>query len=240
MPESALSQSVEQLEVTLDGPQMNDFNYRPVPPLAPAAMVLGICSVIGLISEFALIFGIFGTVLGAICIVRIRRAHGELGGKWLASIGFALSFVFLASGSTLHAYNFATEVPEGHRRVNFYSDISQKGFVVEDGVQQLHPDLRALDGQKIFVKGYMYPTRQTEGLRGFLLVKDSEKCCFGGEPQLSDMIGVRMDEGLSVTFRAGLVSVGGVFRVRDNRGAGPLDPLFELEGSYFSRARTSF
>ena len=240
MSESALSQSVEQLEVTLDSPQRGDFNYQPVPPLAPAAMVLGICSAIGLISEFALIFGIIGTILGAVCIVRIRRARGELGGKWLALSGFALSFLFLASGSTLHAYNFATEVPEGHRRVNFYSDISQKGLVVEDGTTQLHPDIRALDGQKIFLKGYMYPTRQTEGLTAFLLVKDSEKCCFGGQPEISDMIGVRMDEGLSVNFRAGLVSVGGVFRVRDSRSADPLDPLFELEGTYFSRARTSF
>ena len=53
--------------------------------------------------------------------------------------------------------------------------------------------MKALDGQRIFIKGYMYPTKELEGLNSFLLVKDTGQCCFGGNPAITDMIMVTME-----------------------------------------------
>ena len=75
-------------------------------------------------------------------------------------------------------------------------------------------------GQKIFIKGYMYPTQDTRGLKTFLLVKDNAQCCFGGNPKINDMILVTMQNGKGVDYHQGLLmSVGGVFHCQ--RSSGP-------------------
>jgi hypothetical protein len=185
--------------------------------------------------------GLLGVVLGAVCLRQIRKADGGLSGKPLALVGFLLSLAFFVSGSTLHAYTIATEVPEGYRRVNFAYDISKKGFVTKDGQQNFHPDVQALNNEKIFVKGYMYPTGQTEGLTDFLLVKDNQQCCFGGQPALTDMIYVQMEEGKMARYSTGLVAVAGVFHTQSSvKGPADLTPVYALDAVYCARAKSGF
>src|SRR5262245_54647770 len=83
-----------------------DFDYHPVPPLAPITLFLGICGIAGLIGLPALSIGVAGIVTGLLCLWQIRRAEGELGGAVLAKIGLFLSVLFLVSGSALHAYTY--------------------------------------------------------------------------------------------------------------------------------------
>ncbi len=217
-----------------------EYDYRPLTPLAPVTLVLGLCSLLATVAISALAISLAGVLVGLWCLVRIRRSDGELGGKRLALVGWLLSLMTLFGGSALHAYIIATEVPEGYRRVNFTQEIAAKKPVVEDGVARVHPDVRKLDGERIFVKGYMYPTKQLEGLDAFILVKDNQQCCFGGQPALTDMILVRMRDGLTVDYLQGLVAVGGVFQTHDLSRGGALQPVYELEGEYFGPARTQF
>lgn len=248
MTQPAVPQSANQIDpvsVRLGEPTRNEipkeFNYRPVPVLAPVSLFLGICSFLSVLTLLGVGIAMFGTVLGAVCLWRIRQSAGELSGKSLALIGFLLSLLFLVSGSSLHAYTIATEVPEGFRRVNFYHDVSKKGFVYATGVSDFHPDVKALDDEKIFIKGYMYPTRQTQNLTSFLLVKDNEKCCFGGQPSLTDMILVEMQDGKTVDFSPGLVSVAGIFHTqRAAEGPADLSPVYAINGIFCEPARTAF
>ena len=137
-----MSQTIQRAVPT--APQ-NEFDYRPVPVLAPVSLVIGICSSIGLLTLFALPMALIGATLAAICLIQIRRSDGALGGGLLAAAGFALSVLFFVSGSCLFAYNFSTEVPEGYRRVNFPREISMKRFIIESGGRQgLHPDVKPL------------------------------------------------------------------------------------------------
>lgn len=233
-----MPQTVEQVS-TENNELGNQFDYRPVPPLAAITAVLGVISLLALITEFALPFALIGVVLGILAKRQISRSDGAYSGIWLVRGGLVLCALCLCGGSVFHAYVYATEVPEGYVRVSFVRDISKKGFSTIDGRQDFHPDVKALDGKKLFLKGYMYPDGRTEGLRQFILCRDSGECCFGGKPELTDMIFINIPDGVPpATFFDGLVSVAGAFRVApDLRRAGELKPAYRIDASLCEAAR---
>lgn len=240
-----MSQTLDQLEPSAMRPAsvepgFNEFAYKPIPPLAPVSALLGVCALSGLLSPLGLVFAVFGFFLGLLAIRQIQRAEGDLGGRKLASLGVVLSAVLLVSGTGLHVYWYQTEVPEGYQRISFGADISKKGFVVEDGEGRAHPDIAALEGKPLFLKGFMYPEQNPDGISSFILCRDNGECCFGGQPKLTDMIKVKLTEGLTARYSAHMVSVAGVFRLRDLRKSGNLEPAFELDAMHFGPAKTSY
>jgi len=257
MSQTALSQSIETTggSSTAPGPAPSapfpetldvtefegraDFDYRPVPIAAPVTLFLGFCSFLGFFTMIGLGIGLFGTLLGLICLYRIRQAKGDLGGEWIALVGTVLAVVCLVGGASWHSFNIATEVPEGFERINFSRDISKKGFAPVNGQIAIHPDVAALDGKEVFIKGYMYPEKRTKGLKEFLLVKDSDKCCFGGQPNLNDMIMVTMEGDVTVDHLSGLVSVAGVFHTAPTKGPAG-EALYSLRASHFERSRSNY
>jgi len=232
-----MAQVLEQVAV-----RNNEFSYRSVPVLAPVTLLTGFLSLAGLITEFALPIALAGCVTGVMAVRQIKRSPDEFTGGLIAKAGLLLSLLCLLSGSALHAYAYATEVPEGCRRVNFAFDISKKEFVFEEGVgTAFHPDVKALDGQKIFLKGYIYPEEKLEGIRRFILCKDSGDCCFGGQPKLTDMIEVVVPENVpAVRYDQRLVSVAGTFRLRNLNRAGNLSPAYEMEALQVEVARNIY
>jgi hypothetical protein len=240
-----MSQTLDQLEASAVQPSsaeptIDEFAYKSIPPLAPVSALLGICALSGLLSPLGVLFAIFGAVLGFVALHQIDRSEGNLSGRKLAIVGTLTSAVLLVSGVAVHVYWFQTEVPPGYQRISFGLDISKKGFVMEDGQGRVHPDIAALEGKSLFVKGYMYPGTQLEDLSTFLLCRDNGDCCFGGQPKLTDMIKVKMTGDLKAHHMQHLVSVAGVFRLRDLRKAGNLEPAFELEATHFGIAKTSY
>ncbi len=236
---TAVSSSANPARSTEIERGFDEFAYKPISPLAPVSLLLGICALSGLLSVLGLIFGLFGFALGWVCLQQIKRADGGLGGLKLARSGVFLSAILFVSGLGLHIYWYQTELPEGYQRVNFSQDISRKGFVIEDNRPRMHPDVQALDGQKLFVKGYMYPIGQEQGLTDFILCRDNGQCCFGGQPKLTDMIKVKMETG-TATYSTGMVSVAGVFRLRDLSRAGNMEPAYELDAKHFGLAKTTY
>ena len=220
----------------------NEFGYRPVPLLAPLSFFLGLLSALGFLGLLVVPIGLVGIVVGAVCILRLRKFRGEYGGMWLAVSGFLMSLVFFASSAGIWAYGYRTEVPEGYRRLNFTEDVSNKGFVVVKGNPDIfNPDVKALDGQKVFIKGYMYPTNETRNLKTFLLVKDNAQCCFGGNPKINDMILVTMKTAKGADYHQGLLmSVGGVFHCQKSTGPAGLTPVYAIDGTLAEGARTIF
>jgi len=217
------------------------FEYVPMPVIAPVAGVLGVCSLIAFLGLFGILLAGIGIVVGLLASWKVYRSHGDLSGMKPALSGLLLSLFSAVGGTALMVYNYQHEVPEGFQRVSFAQDISDNAFVVEDGVKDLHPDLKALVGQPIFVKGFMYPTGKEYGLTELLLLKDSGQCCFGRQPALQDMIGVRMKDGVDVDYYGGRVSVAGTFKINpEYRGQESLEPLFLLETEFFNKAKTAF
>lgn len=213
--------------------------YRPVPVSAVVAIVLGVLSAIALLGLTGAIVAILGILVGAYSLIRIVLSRGDLGGKVPAALGLVLSTGFLVAGIAYQVHLYRTEVPEGFQRVSFSNDLSAKGFVYTQEGIALHPDLEPLVGQKLFLKGYMYPTQQTTDLPNFLLVEDSGTCCFGGEPKLEDMIGVIMEDGKTANHYAGKVSVAGELMVNTQySGQNKLEPIFLIKGHRVSKSKT--
>lgn len=219
----------------------NEFDYKPIPMLAPVSLFLGLSSLIVFVSYFGLVIAAVGTVLSIICLSTIWKIRTEVGGFKMSVIGTLLSIGCLVSGSAMLSHAYKTEVPEGFRRISFNSDISKKGFGLGYDTRTLHPDVAALNGQKVFLKGFMYPTRQTEGLTEFVLAKDNGDCCFGGQPQITDMIYVRLKGNLKFDFTTERVSLAGIFHAgKMNQTDEGLTPIYELDAQYIETSRTAF
>jgi hypothetical protein len=216
------------------------FEYRPVPVIAVIAMVLGLLSVMAFFGITGMFVAAVGILVSIISLIKYGRGRGELGGLWLTTVGLVFSTLFLGSGVAYQRHLYTHEVPAGFARTNFTNDISKKGFVTIDGQQRVHPDIEKLVGQPIFVKGFMYPTGQVEGLDSFLLVKDSGTCCFGGEPALTDMIGVVMQDAKTVEYYQGRVSVAGEFELNPSYAGGKNEPFFLLKGRIVEKSHTAF
>ncbi len=220
--------------------ELNEFEYRPMTPLAPITMVAGVCGSIALLGLVGIAIALAGVMTGLLALWQIRNSNGTLGGRKLTLIGMTLSIVFLFSGIVQQVYSFATEVPEGHIKLNFTHDISKMPFVYKDEGFVIAPEVQQYDGKPIFVKGYMYPTKQTEGITQFILVRDSGTCCFGGQPPVTDMILVQMQKGKAVKYRVGLVAVAGTFKTKSPAEGGDLKPVYELEGTHCEVSRSAF
>ena len=214
---------------------VSPFEFKPVPIYAPVAAIIGVISAGAMLFEFFILIAFFGIFLGAFGMWRIRQSKGALGGAVWARIGLFSSVICFFGGISAHAYAYATEVPEGHIRVNFSREISKRQFVVSHGVRELHPDVIPFKDRKIFIKGYMYNTKKQTGLEDFVLLKDNGACCFGGAPKLYDMMIVKLPPGKTVDKIDGLVSVSGTLRCTPHSS----DVVYMIEANYVARARTS-
>lgn len=224
------------------------FDYTPVPTIAPISLAIGVLSLIALISLFGIGIALLGVLIGLAAWRTIAVAQGQYGGKKLAVAGLLLSLVGFVGGIALQINAYRTEIPEGFERVSFNYDISKPGVAMmqkPDGTTGvgLPESTRNLDGKKIFLKGFMYPEQRQAGLKSFLLVKDSGDCCFGGQPAIQDIVGVRFPEETDMAARyynQKLVSVAGEFRVRKDFTGGSLEPVYEVVATHFGPAKSSF
>lgn len=211
----------------------DEFAYKPVTPLAPISLFMGVCGVAGFLGVPAMAIAVVGIFCALLALWLIRRSENALGGSLVAKLGLAVSLLMTIGAGVLHTYVYFTEVPEGHQRIGF-SWLSKQEVVQQGSDLLLPPDVIELNEKPIFIKGYMYPSRQREGLHEFVLVKDTGDCCFGRQPKLSDMIVVHMKDGQTVKYREQqLVSVAGTFRIAGVHQAGDIVGLYTLDGTHF-------
>jgi hypothetical protein len=219
----------------------NDFDYKPVPVLAPVAAVLGVCSLTALWAMPAMGVALIGVVVGAVAVRKIAASDGELGGMMLAAAGLGLSLALFVGGTGLHAYTIATEVPEGFRRVNFAHEISAYEISMDRGQYAVAPPVFELTEEPIFTKGYMFPSMETKNLTAFLLVKDNQLCCFGKQVDPTDMILVELPEGQTFDYTTSMVSVGGNFRVEPARRDDQSNAVvYRMDAKIVERSKTVF
>lgn len=219
----------------------SEFQYKQIPVLSPVSLVLGVVSLVVFVTAFGIIIGTLGIIIGLICFLSTVRNRSEIGGFGMTVAGLVLSTFCVLYGSSKLFYDYSTEVPPGFQRISFTNDIAEKGFKYEKGkgIWSIHPDVEKLNGEKLFLKGYMYPTRQQEGITEFILAKDNGECCMGGEPKVTDMILVKMKAPLKVDFTDRRVSVSGEFRTQQHTTEG-LNQVYELTVEHFAVSKTAF
>ncbi len=187
-------------ELQMSSANAVDFPYRAVSRAAVASVIFFALATPGLIPIFSPLLGLalVGIAAALVGLRAIHRFPDEFSGAQLSRLGIVANVVLLVAGVGLHTYIYMTEVPEGYTRVKFYELQAEVG--APDG-----PTAKAveIDGDSIFLKGYIHPASGSGLLRQFILVPDLGTCCFGGQPKSSDMIEVTLMRGQ--TTKAGLI-----------------------------------
>jgi hypothetical protein len=227
-----------------------DFVYRPIPASAPLAAGAGALASLGPVWHFAegispmsIVAWTFvclaAGILGLMTLIRIRKTEGAFSGTKTAATGVVLGGVAALANIAVAALLVSTEVPDGYRAVNFTADISQKGFGEN---QSLHPHVAELNGKRVYLRGFMYRGKQRVGLNSFVIVKDNQQCCFGRQPNQSDMVEVFLPPGETFDLELGLTGVAGTFRTTNIRSQSDLQfrPIYKLEADFCKRAKVDF
>jgi len=206
--------SVELEQV--DSPDTDGYlEYRALSSLAVASLLFGVISIVTFLSWWLVVIPVLGLATGVVAYRRIARMPRELTGKPLAVSGAILSVAFAAAGLGRLSYVYATEVPKGYERISYellQPDIEHPG-------EAIPASAIALEGKRVFIKGYVYPGQQTTGIKQFLLVRDQGDCCFGGNPKITDRIQVTLVDPLSLTFQTRLHKLAGTFHVAPGAGS---------------------
>ncbi|TWT90818.1 hypothetical protein Mal64_12150 [Pseudobythopirellula maris] len=75
------------------------------------------------------------------------------------------------------------------------------------------PEVEALAGRRVRLRGYIYPTMQKHHLKQFVLVRDNQECCFGPGAALYDCVLVEMAPGKTASYGIRPVAVEGRLRI---------------------------
>ncbi len=91
----------------------------------------------------------------------------------------------------------------------------------------LTPQVKALDGRRVKIRGFMLPSFVNKGLKYFVLVRDNQECCFGPGAALFDAIHIDLAEGVTAEYSYPPIAVEGVFHIDPVEnplfGEGPLE-----------------
>ncbi len=178
---------------------------------------------------------LLGIAISLRALRTIGRHPDQYTGQSLAQLGLLLSLAFLIGGVSYGGYVYATEVPDGYSRLSFGTmkpdEIQERGGVV------VPPDVAALEGKKIFIKGYIRPDSITvpRGIDRFLLVRDNNTCCFGDLSKIKyhDQILVAMVGDRRVDYSQGVIRIGGVLHIEPQFAfPGAPRPVFSLKADY--------
>jgi Protein of unknown function (DUF3299) len=207
-----------------------ELDYRPTSPMALLSVVVGLLALVSacLVYDLGSTTFVLASAIGLVTAYRglsaVRRY--EMRGRGAAKAGLGLSALALVAGFGINGLQTAFEVPTGCLPISYETLQPKPG-------ESVPVSARELDGKKVFIKGYMYPSSQMTEIREFVLCRDNGTCCFGGQPKLADMIQVSLKEPLTLDYHTGLRHVAGTFRVEPKTATGGLGSiLYRLDADY--------
>jgi hypothetical protein len=226
-----------------------EFQYRPLSIMAVASLVFGLLSPMiffgGRVSiENALMLApipLIGLALGLWARSTMRANPDQYAGAKFANAGIALSGICLVGGMGFSGFVYATELPPGYIRTSFAELRPDEVDVRGDHV--IPPSIQALEGKKVFIKGYMRPGNHysaggqpvSSGIASFLLVRDNAQCCYGDLSAVKyfDQMLVAMKTKERLTYHGGVFRMGGALRLfPENASDTSRGPTYMLEADY--------
>jgi hypothetical protein len=217
------------------------LQYRALHTGSIIGLVLGVLSAFMVVAAASSLEGslwiapvpVLGMFMSLRALAKIRREPDQYTGGAVAMLGLILSFVFLFGGVAYGGYVYVTELPEGYTRISF--NAMKPDELLERGGVLVPPEIAALDGQKVFIKGYMRPPEFTRGIDSFLLVRDNQQCCFGDLSSVKyyDQVLVKMAGSRRLDYSNGLFRIGGILKVEpQNVALVGRRPVFSLQADY--------
>jgi hypothetical protein len=104
------------------------------------------------------------------------------------------------------------------------------GWKYVEGKTAVPDKVRALDGKRVEIVGFMMPINEPTRLTRFIVVQSLWGCCFGQTPAVNHVVVVAMEPGKYVDFYPDPVRVTGVFSVGETREEGYLVSVYRLAG----------
>jgi len=215
----------------------DNTDYKSLTAESVGSLILGFLSVLTFVSMLFVIFPIMGIVLGVTAIRKILRATKEHEGLGIASAGVGLSAFMMIAGATYQFYMQRFEIPAGYVEIKFEHLVADhRTGRIPDDILRLAPHRdehgNVHPGTPVFIRGYMFPTRQTTELRSFMLVPSIGQGQFGAltrDP--SQMINVTLLHDRRVSYRSTPVMVGGTLIVNPDRAVG--ETPYSLRADFF-------
>lgn len=235
--------STATLEIDSVATAEETLQYRALHTGAIIGLVLGVLSVFMVVAAASSLEGslliapipVLGMFMSLRALGKIRREPEHYTGRPIALLGLVLSLVFLLGGVGYGGYVYATEVPEGYTRISF--NAMKPDAIQERGNVVVPPEIAALDGKKVFIKGYIRPDsiKVSRGIDRFLLVRDNNQCCFGdlSTVKYHDQVLVDMQGTRRVDYSDSIIRMGGILKVEPQNAAiiGKY-PVFSLQADY--------
>ncbi len=102
--------------------------------------------------------------------------------------------------------------------------------VPPNAVQYFPEWLAGLDGKRIRIRGWMYPTFISEGLTSFTMARDNGICCFQRMPKIYDVIFVKLAKGEQTDYiDQRPFDIEGTFRIDSEGDGSELPRLYKIE-----------
>lgn len=99
---------------------------------------------------------------------------------------------------------------------------------------QIPAEVKALDGQKVIVEGWMVPMEINDdaSVKSFVLVKTQPQCCFGDTQSMNEWVDVIMEPGTKAEFNVDLpVKVYGQLEVGEKIEDGFVLSIYRMTGN---------
>jgi len=208
--------------------------YQAVCKTSVAAVIFGILGAFAFLSQIFLLIPLLAIVFGLMALKAIRKWPDELVGKKAAKIGLVLGLVCFVGALAMHSFIYATEVPEGYRRISF-AELKPSSRGTDPNGYPKRAD--EFNGQKVFIKGYVRPpSGKRYGLKNFIMVGDFGDCCFGGDPAITDVVAVKIQTDDTVNYGYGLRRIGGTFKLNPSTTMSHEEEIprvfYEIEADY--------
>ncbi|HTZ19965.1 MAG TPA: DUF3299 domain-containing protein [Opitutaceae bacterium] len=154
--------------------------------------------------------------------------YWEVGFQHLASFSFGQhKFNAESPAGSIGRRRLGLPVPGDNGEVEWPTEPGQSGSIPAK--------VRALDGRRVCITGYMLPTKEENGrVKECLLLRNQMMCCFGRRPELNEWVVVKM-KGAGVQNKMdtpivfyGTLHVGEMFENHVFEG------LYELDGEKIS------
>ena len=215
-------------DIEIEHSNEETVDYKQVTTLGVEALIASIFGILGFFWTPFILAAVLGLALGILAQRKIMRAPEEISGGVITTTAVILSAVLVVATTSWRVYSYYVSAPPGDQIVPF-----DNMALTKDG--EIAEEIKLLDGHKVYIEGYMYPTKQHAGIESFTLVRTLGHCQYcspGTNP--ADMIGVQMERGHTVKYRANkVVAVGGVLSVNPNwRGESGTIP-YTMKASVF-------
>ena len=218
--------------------QTQPQRYRKLSTLAVVSVVFAAFSLLSAVGWLFAVVPALGIASALWSLKRINQMPEELTGRRLALVGLWLSAVVWAAGSGILLFAEGREVPRGYQAVSF-ADLQPDSrepdqLIPPKALELVGEDPLTGQDRRIFIQGYMYPSRRTIGIKEFILVPTLGHCSFcSSQMKSTEMIRVRLTGDLSARYKSTRTGVGGKLEIDPVQALNPLGGLpYQLEADY--------